>query len=602
MLYGNGLLKFKKFERNRRSCDDLKDNDSKPVSQSLCDEIIAQTVILKKEGQYDEAIDLLELVANDGNPDCSQVAIYELALLHSQLGNFNEADKYLAMLGFVLKLSNKIMCPSAHPTSCVLPDQKQAPVLNKQLSHTPVVAFDDVLPPNLLQPLLAAFSPSSMFWSEHNYPTEDFFSYSCEKSDNPSLMSQIIEFVTPLIDSHFRDMKIASRGCSVEWWCHRRDQSSGFAHQLHFDLDENSLQTYKDDVLNQQTKNGQLSGSKEDSENCLREDLHPLVSAVLYLSEQKNAAPTLVTDQTLDTGSVATQAWLCHPAENRLLLFDGKLLHGVVPFLSPIEKKKYSTSNSGASPRITIMMGFWAKDFSNAPSTGFPSKLGPNMAMPSFSSRRNTKIEGNDGGAATWPSLLSAIETNWNAAPKISSERKNCGLVHVPGPIWVPVKGTIPSKSKGSPKKILPKVTELIVKSSKKLDVVADSSDFVSIEDLRRLREAPLVGISDDEGDYEAPKISKKKFRTTSGAGKVSEDAVEYISIADLNKLRDSDVEKKSTCGEEITDKNLYRKTSPKKTTKNDVSTLERSSDIVFVGKWFLKSESEIRDEVLQKL
>jgi hypothetical protein len=598
MLYGNGLRKFKKFERNRRSCDDLKDNDSKPVSQSLCDEIIAQTLILKKEGQYDEAIDLLELVANDGNPDCSQIAIYELALLHSQLGNFNEADKYLAMLGFVLKLSNKIICPSAHPTSSVFQDQEQAPVLNKQLGDTPVVAFDDVLPPNLLQPLLEAFSPSSTFWAEHSYPTDEFFSYSCKKSDNPSLMSQIIEFVTPLIDSHFRDMKVASRGCSVEWWCHKRDQSSGFAHQLHFDLDENSLQTYKDNV-NQQTTSG-LSGSKKDIENSLREDLHPLVSAVLYLSEQKNAAPTLVTDQTLDAGSVATQAWLCHPAENRLLLFDGKLLHGVVPFLSPVEKKKHSTSNSDASPRITVMMGFWAKNFNNAPSTGFPSKLGPNMAMPSFSSKQKSKIEGNEGGAATWPSLLSAIETNGKAAPKISLERKNCGLVHIPGPIWVPVKGMIPSKSKEPPRKILPKITELNIKRKKKLDVVADSSDFISIEDLRRLREAPSVGISDDEDDYEAPKMSKKKIRTSSEAGKVCEDAVEYMSIADLNKLRDSDVEKKSSCV--ITDKNLDHRASYKKTSKMDVPALERASDIVFVGKWFLKNESEIRDDVLQKL
>jgi tetratricopeptide (TPR) repeat protein len=600
MLFGNGLRKFKKFERNRRSRDDLKDNDSKPVSQSLCDEIIAQTLILKKEGQYDEAIDLLELVANDGNPDCSQVAIYELALLHSQLGNFNEADKYLATLGFVLKLSNQIICPSVHPTSSVLRDQKQAPVSVRQLSDAAVVSFDNVLPLNLLQPLLEAFSPSSTFWSEHSYPTEEFFSYSCKKSDKPSLMSQIIKFLTPLIDSHFKDMKIASKCSSVEWWCHKRDQSSGFAHQLHFDLDENSLQTYKDDVVSQQMTDSKLSESKKDSETSLREDLHPLVSAVLYLSEQKNAAPTLVTDQTLDAGSVATQAWLCHPAENRLLLFDGKLLHGVVPFLSPIEKKKHSALSGEASPRITIMMGFWAKDFNNIPSTGIPNKLGPNMAMPSFSSKHKTKIEENEGSSATWPSLLSAVETSEKIVYKVSSKIKNCGLVHVPGPVWVPVRGTNSLKGKGLSGNILPKVKESSGKR-KKTDDVAIRSDFISIEDLKRLREAPSVGVSDDEDDYdEEPKIIKKKIGTISGSGKACEDEVEYMSITDLNKLRASDVEKKSSCV--TTDKNLERKTSSEKTSKKDVSALERSSDIVFVGKWFLKSESEIRNDVLQKL
>lgn len=593
MLYGNGLRKFKKFRRDQRSCADLKDNDSNPVSQALCDEIIAQTLILKKDGQYNEALDLLELVATDGNPDCSQVAIYELALLHSQLGNFSEADKYLTMLGFILKLSNSIICPSSAPS-----DQKQATSSVRHSSDAPVVVFDDVLPPNLLQPLLDAFSPSSTFWSEHKYPTDEFFSYSCKKSDDPSLMSQIIEVVTPLIDSHFKDTKILSRSCSVEWWCHKRDESSGFAHQLHFDLDENSLQSYKDQVVSQQMKDDQSSGSTKDSENCLREDLHPLVSAVLYLSEQKHAAPTLVTDQTLDAGSVATQAWLCHPAENRLLLFDGKLLHGVVPFLPPKEKTKKSALNSESSPRITIMMGFWAKDFNNVPST---SKLGPNMAMPTFSSQHNKKTEGEKKSAATWPSLLSAVESSSNGRSKVPSKRKNAGLVHIPGPIWVPVKGTTQSKGKQLRGKSVPRIAESSRKSAEIVNekVLADSSDFVSIEDLERLREAPSVGISDDEDDNAVPQTVKRKHRMKSGIGEVCDDAVEYMSIADLNKLRDSDVDKKSTAV--AADQKPNGKKSSVKTNEQNTSLSERPSEIVFVGKWFLKSESEIRDDVLLK-
>lgn len=51
---------------------------------------------------------------------------------------------------------------------------------------------------------------------------------------------------------------------------------------------------------------------------------------VLYLDEGVGG-PTLVTDQLLGEGGLAQNGWLCFPKTNRLVLFDARYLHGVVP-------------------------------------------------------------------------------------------------------------------------------------------------------------------------------------------------------------------------------------------------------------------------------
>ena len=81
---------------------------------------------------------------------------------------------------------------------------------------------------------------------------------------------------------------------------------------------------------------------------------HPIVSTVCYLTAPCGG-PTLVTDQTMagdddsptttttttttttsqSTGSGAAQGWLCAPRRNRMLVFDGTLLHCVLPGIGP---------------------------------------------------------------------------------------------------------------------------------------------------------------------------------------------------------------------------------------------------------------------------
>jgi hypothetical protein len=58
---------------------------------------------------------------------------------------------------------------------------------------------------------------------------------------------------------------------------------------------------------------------------CLR-----FFSAVCYLSEGMGG-PTLVTDQNIRDPALACRGWLVSPKLNRFVVFNGQMLHGVIP-------------------------------------------------------------------------------------------------------------------------------------------------------------------------------------------------------------------------------------------------------------------------------
>ena len=77
---------------------------------------------------------------------------------------------------------------------------------------------------------------------------------------------------------------------------------------------------------------------------------HPIISCVLFVREA--GGPTLMTDQTLK-GNLATEGWMIDAKLNRVLAFDAKYLHGVVPGIGE--------SSEEGSRRLTFMVGFWRK-------------------------------------------------------------------------------------------------------------------------------------------------------------------------------------------------------------------------------------------------
>ena len=73
-------------------------------------------------------------------------------------------------------------------------------------------------------------------------------------------------------------------------------------------------------------------------------------TAILYLSDV--GGPTLVTNQRLSVHRAADRGWLAQPATNRIVLMDGRVLHGVLPTVHAQDHSQH---------RVTIMWAFWKR-------------------------------------------------------------------------------------------------------------------------------------------------------------------------------------------------------------------------------------------------
>ncbi len=493
-----------------------------------------EIMLLKSERNFTDCIDSLSKVIKHGGHEDKLIACYELGTLLSQLGAHDAADVYLLKAGFRVKLSPSILCPVLRSTATTSIDTCCS-IVDK------VAVLDNVLSPSLLGALREAFSAKSSFWTEHSYPTKQFFSYNMpadngtlSKQKETSLMYELAAAIKPLVHKSFPAKHIDTEVESLEWWCHIRSDATTSAHQLHFDLDEVALAE-------------RLSGGGAAPSSA---SIHPLVSSVLYLNECcDHLAPTLLTNQTLTSGSVATEAWLCQPAENRLLLFDGAFLHGVVPYL-PLGVDAADALSRPAAPRITLMIGWWARGVhkSHAATT---NGLGPNMNLPKLggeSLQPTSKVSG--GGSVvttnwhipgksrsavvaspasyycpylrsqvTWPLLLirdkNSTVTQHTAAPHTAVELP---VLHcIRGPVWVPVLSSL----------------------------VCDT-----VSQLRRrnygYRYTGTGTVTGIMGTENHESVSNKRLKTgasasdsaNSSSGSSNSDAVEYMLVADLNKLR----------------------------------------------------------------
>lgn len=114
----------------------------------------------------------------------------------------------------------------------------------------------------------------------------------------------------------------AKRARYAEWWAHSRPHSNG--HKLHFDFVQ--------------------------PPNAKR-PLHPLASTITFVSAECGG-PTLITDQRV--GGVTSEGWLVTPKENRLVVFDGSLLHCVLPGCG--------VASSAGQRRTTFMVALWEDD------------------------------------------------------------------------------------------------------------------------------------------------------------------------------------------------------------------------------------------------
>lgn len=169
----------------------------------------------------------------------------------------------------------------------------------------------------------------------------------------------------------------------------------------------------------------------------------------------------------IDDDEEEEMAWLCPPKTNRLLLFDGSLMHGVVPHL-----RKDMKAAESKSPRVTLMIGWWGAHVtttetptirqSSLRNQATLANLKPNMTMPSNLS--NSPLTGPQGRkkkrpapdtSLRWPELFEVdskiseiIETKLAVNQNTLTEvQPSCELIKVAGDLWEEVGECNPTDS-----------------------------------------------------------------------------------------------------------------------------------------------------------
>ncbi|KAI8839274.1 hypothetical protein BC829DRAFT_492846 [Chytridium lagenaria] len=289
------------------------DEDTEELGEDVEDESNPQE-------ELEELEDMINTPTFQRELEYGRQASDNLILYLCQEGRSDEATPYLSHRNYLQRLSDHVLRYPIH-RSPVTP-QNQGP-------YRPDIPFikalDRALPPAALHHMRKTFSPRSPFWSEHRYGIGiPYFSYIHPLHTPPkTALDQIIHQLHANAISLF---PAAAEAKYAEWWAHCRPHADG--HQFHFDSDDEGRE--------------RVEGGKPH---------HPIVSSVLYLTEVEGlGGPTVVTNQRIGDG-LATRGWMVAPRLNRFAVFDGKVLHGVVP------GRGFWPNNDDR--RVTFMVAFW---------------------------------------------------------------------------------------------------------------------------------------------------------------------------------------------------------------------------------------------------
>jgi hypothetical protein len=312
-----------------------------------------------------------------------------LCLLLCQQSRDKEAVEIMKQLGHVARLSKEVLHYHQSTSLQTIFASGSAAKLDPMV--TPLRVFDNSLSKSTLKTLQSTFcAADANYWSSHGYsvyPPSPYFSFvvpldgSFEKY---GALGDLLRTIISKTEEHFGGAEFAK---FAEFWAHRRPHSSG--HQLHFDSDD------------------------EGRGGIIR---NPLVSSVLYLSEEGCGGPTLVTDQHIDGTNLAQNGFLAFPKENRLVIFDGAVLHGVIPGRGYVSSER---------TRTTLMVALW-DDIQVRKGNG------PGAARPLPVNHEGSKIP-------EWCKLLtSPVATNSSSS---SSSKQGINDGDSAGSILIPISG-----------------------------------------------------------------------------------------------------------------------------------------------------------------
>jgi hypothetical protein len=386
-------------------------------------------------------------------------AMYTCALVELSGGSSRSADALLSELGFRYRLSDAVFS-SAPPKKSASPACGFLRVL------------DGVLCAPELELLQRCFGPRSAYWSAQQYDHPACGHVSHVVCADRLVRARhcvervILERLLPLAEKAPWCSGSSARPLAYcEWWAHRRD-----ATPMHYGCDEGSL------------KHG--LGLK-----------HPEVSLVLYLGA--TGSPTLVTCARFGDLS-GEQAFplageLCFPRDNRVLMFDGALLHGVVP--------RPGLTSFKDETRVTLMVRFWADDVMRVP---YVQGLRPqaNMEVPDGSA-------GPDYGFPLdeWPMDSVSTSSSKKSHKKQAHKQPSAGsTVHVPH-VWQRIQGSKVGRMSLPLEQAAPSmfVDKYFVRSLAELDAETALYAFPSWPSLEQLATRLMGGggeKTDQEGEH----------------------------------------------------------------------------------------------------
>lgn len=251
----------------------------------------------------------------------------KLLLLLCQFGD-REVDVFerLSLWGKSARLSPDVLAYANPPPVSPITDLR----LQLQL---PLRIEDSVLSDTIFNALCNCFKPMrSDYWLRHNYtvePPSPFFSYVlpledlARKNASPNALYSLVDAVNAASKGQFPGRPEPR---FAEVWAHCRPHATG--HQMHFDSDD-------------------------EGRNGIR---NPTIGSVFFLTGDVGG-PTLVTDQRHGATKLASKGYFVYPVANRLVVFDGTMLHGVVPGrgVPPMP----TNANGDPLRRVTIMVALW---------------------------------------------------------------------------------------------------------------------------------------------------------------------------------------------------------------------------------------------------
>ena len=319
---------------------------------------------------------------------CVPVAMCNLAVLLSQLGRHEEADVAIGRIGCTAKIAPEVW-------QCAHGDEHDSDS-SVSVVESPSAAslYPRAIPSKHLQQLQNAFLDKQSYWKQNHYEQQPgYFSWWYDVRQRPSnIVEQLImNVMMPLVQdqingSNMHSSSNSSTGSSsivgAEWWIHKRPRGKNLGHALHWDSDERSV-------------------------NGVGNVRHPEWSSVCYLSGSGgsiSSGRTVVFDARVDDMEYPDKCWVAKPSNNGdVLLFDGELLHGVLP-----GRRGGGGGRTGNDDtRLTLMVGFWAVDIHAQ--TG---ERGGAMSLP-----RMTR-------SCTWPNDLKIQESFEGAFEKSQADSK----------------------------------------------------------------------------------------------------------------------------------------------------------------------------------